>query len=62
MSTNQPSPLQASFWLTNQEKIYITAICAIFLIGLAARYLYLKNETPKTYSPAGIEEAEEAHE
>jgi len=59
MSNKQPTPLQASFWLTHQEKTYILAVCTIFLIGIAARYFYLKNETPAAYTPAGTEELEE---
>jgi hypothetical protein len=62
MNEKKPSPFQASFMLTDQEKIYILAICAIFLIGIAARYFYLKNETAKVYTPAGIEESGDAHE
>ncbi len=58
MKEKEPTPLQASFWLTNQEQRDILVICAIFLIGLIARYLYLKNEMPEVYTPAGIEESE----
>lgn len=58
MKEKEPTPLQASFWLTNQEQKYILVICAVFLIGLIARYFYLKNEIPKVYTPAGIEEVE----
>jgi|GEM_PF-6374160 len=54
MRDKQPTPLQASFWLTNQEKGYILVICAIALIGLIARYFYLIKEPPKDYTPAGI--------
>jgi len=59
MPEKPPSPLQASFWLTEQEKHYILIVCALFLLGLAARYFYLKNEKPEVYAPAGIEETEE---
>lgn len=62
MNSEQPTPLQASFWLTNQEKGYILVICTMFLIGLISRYFYLKNEIPEVYAPAGIEELEEPHE
>lgn len=58
----QPTPLQASFWLTSQEQIYILIICAVFLIGLMARYFYLKNEMPEVYTPAGTEKVETNHE
>jgi len=62
MPDKNPSPLQASFWLTGQEKRYILVICALALLGIAARYFYLKNEKPEVYAPAGIEETEQSHE
>ncbi len=62
MAKNKPSPLQAGFWLSDQEKQYILVICAIFLLGLIARYWYLKHDTPETYSPAGLEKVEKNHE
>jgi hypothetical protein len=54
--------LQASFWLTAQEKRYILVICGLALLGIAARYFYLKNEKPEVYIPVGIEETEPNHE
>jgi len=62
MNSEQPTPLQASFWLTHQEKIYIMVVCTIFLIGLVSRYFSLKNEGPEVYVPAGLEEVEVFHE
>lgn len=62
MKNKPPTPLQASFWLTDEEKNYIVAVCAIFLLGLVARYFYLKNETPEVYTPIGIENVEKSHE
>ena len=62
MIEKQPTPLQASFWLTSQEKVYILIICTLFLLGLAARHFYLKNETVTLYTPAGIEETEYSDE
>ena len=59
MPDKNPSPLQASFWLTGQEKRYILVICALALLGSVARYFYLKNEKPEVYTPAGIEETEQ---
>ncbi len=56
------TPLQAGFGLTEQEKRYILVVCAIFLLGLIARYWYLKHDKPKIYSPAGIEKVEQSHE
>ena len=62
MSNKKISPLQASFWLSEQEKRYILVICAIFLLGLIARYFYLKNEKPGLYTPPGLEQTEQNDE
>lgn len=62
MAKKNPSPLQTSFWLTEQEKRYILVICSIFLLGLIARYWYLKHEKLKEYIPKGIEKLEQSHE
>lgn len=62
MSDKKPSPFQASFLLTAPEKMYILVICAIFLVGIAARYYYLENEKPAVYAPAGIEGTGNGHE
>ena len=62
MADKKPSPLQASFWLTEQEKRSILVICALFLVGVAARYFHLKNETSTVYTPAGIEKVEPNNE
>ena len=58
MKSETPTPLQAAFWLTDEEKVYLLAIFAIFLVGIVARYFYLKHETPKAYVPEGIEKTE----
>ncbi len=62
MSDKPPTPLQASFWLTQEETLYILALCAIFLVGIIARYFYLKNETAGAYAPANIEKVEKNRE
>ena len=62
MANKKISPLQASFWLSEQEKRYILVICAIFLLGMIARYYYLKHEKPAAYTPPGIEQTEQNHE
>ena len=62
MANRKPSPLQASFWLTEQEKRYILVICAIFLLGLIARYWALKRDEPKEYVPKGIEKVKQRDE
>lgn len=59
MPVKNPSPLQTSFWLTKQEKYYILVICALFLLGVLARYFHIKNEKAGTYVPAGVEERED---
>ena len=62
MSDKPPTPLKAAFWLTKEEQGYILALCAIFLVGIVARYFYLKNETPRAYTPVGVEEGEHSCE
>ncbi|MCF7817695.1 MAG: hypothetical protein K9M54_07420 [Kiritimatiellales bacterium] len=62
MRNKKPSPFQASFLLTDQEKIYVLVVCGIFLIGLCARHFYLINETATVYTSAGIEQTENGHE
>lgn len=62
MKDEQPTPLQAAFWLTEQERRYILTICALILLGIAARYFYLKSEKSKVYTPACTENPEPAHE
>jgi hypothetical protein len=62
MADKKPSPLQASFWFTEQEKRYILVIAALFLLGLAARFYFMKTEQPEIYTPEGIEKLEQEHE
>lgn len=62
MSDKTPTPLQAAFWLTKEETGYILVLCAVFLVGIVARYFYLKNEKPGAYTPVGVEEGEHGHE
>lgn len=50
--------MQAAFWLTRQERRYILVICALALLGIAARYFYLKNEKAEIYRPGGIVEVD----
>ncbi len=58
MGNEQPTPLRASFWLTDQEKGYVLMVCALFLIGIVARYFFLKNEVPEVYTHPNIEQVE----
>ena len=62
MANKKISPLQAGFWLSEQEKRYILVICALFLLGLFARYYYLKHEKPEAYTPPVLEQTEQNHE
>jgi len=57
-----PSPLQASFWLTLEERIWLAVILAIGLLGLTVRYFYLKSRTAQVYTPPGIEITEPKNE
>jgi hypothetical protein len=58
MPKNPPSPLQTAFWLTPQERRFILAVSALVLLGLAARFFYLKHREPGGYTPAVTEAAE----
>jgi hypothetical protein len=62
MENKKISPLQASFWLSEQEKRYILIVCAVFLLGLIARYYYLKHETAEVYALPDAEQTEQNHE
>ena len=55
MESKEPTPLQSGFLLTAQEKRYILVLCAIVLLGVVARYFYLKSQKPSVYTPEGIE-------
>ncbi|MDF7800356.1 hypothetical protein P4C99_12835 [Pontiellaceae bacterium B1224] len=59
MAEKKSNPIQSGFLLTKQEKIYILVICSLFILGLAARYLYLNNRNP---SPSIPVESELNHE
>jgi hypothetical protein len=56
MPDEHPTPWQTAFWLTGQERRGMLVICALLLLGIAARYFYLKYEKPKAYTPPGVEE------
>jgi hypothetical protein len=49
--------LKAWFDLAPGERGFLAGVLAIALVGLVARYLHLRHETPQPYSPAGIEQA-----
>jgi len=45
------APFHSIFRLTAEEKKYLLLVVAVFLLGLIARYFYLKNETTSLYTP-----------
>jgi len=49
--------VRAWFALTPEERRFIGGILLIFVIGLVARYMYLRSEKPEPYTPAGLETA-----
>lgn len=65
MAEKKSSPLQAAFWISSQEKLYILVICVLFLLGIGARYLYLGNRKaspPLDPQPEQVEISEQPHE
>jgi hypothetical protein len=62
MNIKKPGPLQAGFWLTVQERRYILIICALFFIGLAARYYHLTHQQPDKVTAADIGIPEQSNE
>ena len=62
MNIEKPTPLQAGFWLTVQERRYILIICALFFIGLAFRYYHLKQQQPEKITAADIGITEQPNE
>lgn len=62
MPEKNSNPLQSGFILSKQEKIYILVICALFILGLGARYLYLGNRNPSPTIPVEASETELHHE
>ncbi|MBN2703114.1 MAG: hypothetical protein JXR23_02790 [Pontiellaceae bacterium] len=62
MTDKKRTPLQSGFWLSGQEKKYILIICAVFLLGLIARYWYIKQEKLREYTPEGIEKVDKNRE
>jgi hypothetical protein len=49
--------LRAWFDLAPGERRFLAGVLAIALVGLAARYLHLKHESPQPYAPPGLEQA-----
>lgn len=49
--------LRSWFDLAPDERKIIAGILAIALVGLVARYVYLKNQKPEPMAPEGAEQA-----
>jgi hypothetical protein len=69
MKGTRTTPLEMSFWLSSQERLYLLVIGAIFMVGLTVRYFYLKDRAPDEYVPSGaatvesrVEKGESHHE
>lgn len=58
MGGESPTPLQAGFLLTKREFRYVWIICAVALLGVAIRFMYLKNERAGECASGGIEKTE----
>jgi hypothetical protein len=43
MQKQTPSPLQAAFWLTREERKYLLVFLSLLFLGLLSRYFYLKH-------------------
>jgi hypothetical protein len=62
MRKKNTTPFQAAFWLSSEEMTYLMILCAIFLIGLALRYFYLKTEQAEVYRPDHLSQTEPSTE
>jgi hypothetical protein len=64
MSRTQEKDRQTSIWfrawfaLTSKERLLLASALLIFLVGLAARYFYLKNQVSRPYDPPKAENRE----
>ena len=43
--------VETRFAMTREEKLLVAGILAIALVGLVARYVYLRNQKPEPYIP-----------
>ncbi len=46
------------FALTAQERFFLAVVLTIFLVGLAARYAYLRSQEASSHTPPGLERFE----
>lgn len=49
--------VRAWFFLTAQERLFVAGIVLILLVGLVARYAYLRNQGAEPLTPPGREQA-----
>ena len=49
--------LRSWFDLAPDERKFVAGILAIALVGLVARYVHLKHQTPEPVAPEGVEQA-----
>ena len=47
--------LHGRFTLTGEEKVWLLLVLIICWVGLVARYVHLKNQTPEPLSPQEVE-------
>jgi hypothetical protein len=60
---DRPAPPAPSGWrriasvfdFTAEERLFLAAVVAIFLLGLAARYAWLRSRRPEPNRPDGVE-------
>lgn len=51
MQKGRRGGLRLWFALTSEERVFLAGILLIALIGLTARYLYLRGQRPEPYTP-----------
>ena len=49
--------IRAWFDLAPGERKFMAGILAIAVVGLAARYIHLRNQRPESVAPQGVEQA-----
>lgn len=59
--TPQPGVAIVRSWfaLSTKEISVLACVLAIFVLGLLARYVFLRGEQPETYQPTGVAERPE---
>lgn len=51
---NPRNNLLAAFAMTREEKKMLALVAFVTLVGVAARYVYLRNRKPEPYMPANM--------